>query len=135
MHALIIKKEAAATSEFKAYSELVPMAGDANLELLALQDGAFTLGSPAEEKGRDSAEGPQKKVKIEPFWMSKVEITWRLYSPFYQNGKAHHSDGSLISPKKKDDLATMIFQPTLHYQDIFLNNSFANDPDHPAMDK
>ena len=134
VHLLIAKKDAEAKSELKAYSEVVPKAGDVTLEMLPVQGGEFTLGSPSEEKGRKSAEGPQKKVKIEPFWMSKVEIPWGLYTSFYQNGKARHSDGSLISPKKKDDLATLVCQPTPHYHGMFLNGSFVNDPDHPAMD-
>lgn len=134
VHALIVQKDSEAKPELKAYSEAVPKAKDAELEMLPVQGGEFILGSPASEKGRESAEGPQKKVKIEPFWMSKVEIPWKLYTSFYQNGKARHSDGSLISPKKKDDLATIVCQPTPQYHDMFLNNSFINDPDHPAMD-
>ncbi len=134
VHALIVKKDAAGKSELKAYSEAVPKAKDATLEMLPVQGGEFTLGSPSSEKGRKSAEGPQKKVEIEPFWMSKVEIPWALYTAFYQNGKARNSDGSLITPKKKDDLSTIVCQPTPQYHDMFLNSSFINDPDHPAMD-
>lgn len=134
VHTLITQKDAAAKSELKAYSETMPKVKGAELEMLPVQGGEFMLGSPKSEKGRESAEGPQKKVKIEPFWMSKVEIPWGLYTAFYQNGKARNSDGSLISPSKKDDLATIVCQPTPQYHDMFLNGSFINDSDHPAMD-
>lgn len=134
VHALILQKEAEAKPELKAYSEVIPKADGATLKMLPVQGGEFTLGSPAEEKGRKSAEGPQVKVNIEPFWMSNVEISWGIYTAYYQNGDARNSDGSLISPKKKDDLATLVCQPTPQYHDMFLNSSFANDADHPAMD-
>ena len=134
VHALIAQKDAAGKAELKAYSEVVPKAKGAQLEMLPVQGGELMLGSPSSEKGRKSVEGPQKKVEIEPFWMSQVEIPWALYTAFYQNGKARNSDGSLMSPKKKDDLATIVCQPTPQYHDMFLNNSFINDPDHPAMD-
>ena len=37
------------------------------------------MGSPEDEEGRESGEGPQHKVKIAPFWMSTYEITWDVY--------------------------------------------------------
>lgn len=132
VHALIVAK--GAQPELKSYKEVVPKAKNAELEMLPVQGGEFTLGSPSSEAGRKTDEGPQVKVKIDPFWMSKVEIPWKLYTSFYQNGKPRNSDGSLISPKKKDDLATIVCQPTPQYHDMFLNNSFVNEPDHPAMD-
>ena len=134
VHALIIKTDSAGKAELKPYSEAVPKAKGVALKMLPVQGGEFVIGSPSTEKGRKSAEGPQKKVEMEPFWMSNVEISWAVYTAFYQNGNARNSDGSLISPKKKDDLATVVCQPTPQYHDMFLNSSFVNDPDHPAMD-
>lgn len=138
VHALILKKQAeekSAQGEAPAkYQEEVPLAGKAKLEMLPIPGGEFMLGSAPTEAGRKTNEGPQKKVKIEPFWMSKVEIPWKFYTPYYQNGKARKSDGSLRSPNSKDSLSTIICQPTPQYHDMFLNNSFENNPDFPAMD-
>lgn len=134
IHELVTQKDASGKAELKAYSEVVSQAKDAKLEMLPVQGGEFAFGSPSSEKGRKSAEGPQVKVKIEPFWMSKVEIPWGLYTSFYQNGKPRNKDGSLITPKKKEGLATIVCQPTPQYHDMFLNNSFVNDAEHPAMD-
>lgn len=44
--------------------------------------GEYLMGSPANEKGRKADEGPQRKVKIEPFWMGKTEVTWNEYEVF-----------------------------------------------------
>ena len=50
-----------------------------------LRDGAdsrrasYMMGSPAGEKGRKEDEGPQHPVKVRPFWMGKLEVTWDEY--------------------------------------------------------
>jgi formylglycine-generating enzyme required for sulfatase activity len=134
IHSIILKKENAQKSKLKAYTETVPKAQNATLKMLPVKGGEFMLGSPTSEKGHQPSESPQKKVKIDPFWMSSIEIPWKLYLAFYQNGKPRNSDGSLISTSKKEDLATIVCQPTPQYHDMFLNGSFVNDPDHPAMD-
>ncbi|TGN99873.1 hypothetical protein PN36_32655, partial [Candidatus Thiomargarita nelsonii] len=46
-----------------------------NLEMVYIPGGTFMMGSPENEKGRDSDESPQHKVTIEPFYMSKYLVT------------------------------------------------------------
>ena len=48
-------------------------------DMVAIPGGEFLMGSPASEKGRRPDEGPQHKVKIEPFWMGKTEVIWDIY--------------------------------------------------------
>jgi len=55
---------------------------DVKYDLVAIKGGEFMMGSPASEKGRKEDEGPQHKVKIEPFWMGKYEVIWDLYDLF-----------------------------------------------------
>ena len=44
--------------------------------LVQIPAGRFSMGSPAGEAGRDSAEGPLREVEIsESFWMGKLEVT------------------------------------------------------------
>lgn len=79
--------------------------------MLHVKGGEFMFGSPADEVDegeRKADEGPQKKVKIEPFWMSKHEISWKYYASFYQNGVAREKEGTLMSPTGKEDLATIV---------------------------
>src|SRR5690606_34517821 len=46
------------------------------LELLWVEPGEFTMGSPVDEPQRNKAEGPQTKVKISRgFWLGKTEVT------------------------------------------------------------
>lgn len=136
VYAEVIKKSGAkpVSAELKGYTEIVPKAGGAKFEMLPVKGGEFMMGSPAAETGRKADEGPQRKVRIEPFWMGKVEVTWKLYTPFYQNGKARNKDGSLMKTTGREDLAVLVCQPTPQYHDMFMNNSFANESNHPAMD-
>ena len=88
-----LKKGAA--QEMAPYSELVPLAGDASFDLIPIKGGEFTIGSPDSEADRAADEGPQRKIKIEPFWMAKTETTWALYQSFMENGQSRNKDGSL----------------------------------------
>ena len=46
------------------------------LEMIQIPAGTFTMGSPDNESGRDSSEGPQHEVTIsQPFYLGKYEVT------------------------------------------------------------
>nr|WP_295934670.1 formylglycine-generating enzyme family protein [uncultured Dyadobacter sp.] len=65
-------------SNFKSYTQKI--GGSPQVyDMVAIPGGEFTMGSPAGEKGRRADEGPQHKVKIEPFWMGKHEVVWDIY--------------------------------------------------------
>lgn len=49
----------------------------------AIPGGTFKIGSPENEQSRKPDEGPQKEVKISPFFMSETEVTWDEYLAFY----------------------------------------------------
>ncbi len=51
-------------------------------ELGFVPGGAFELGSPAVEIGRDADEGPARQVRIEPFWMGVHEVTHDEFAIF-----------------------------------------------------
>ncbi|QDK78095.1 formylglycine-generating enzyme family protein [Spirosoma sp. KCTC 42546] len=69
------------STDFKSYTQTVP-GSNQTYALVAIPGGSYMMGSPAAEKGRQSDEGPQHKVQIEPFYMGKYEITWDLYDLF-----------------------------------------------------
>ncbi len=53
---------------------------DIELEMIFVDAGTFTMGSPVEEPLRDKAEGPQTKVRLtHPFWLGKTEVTQAQY--------------------------------------------------------
>ena len=47
-----------------------------SFSMVPIPGGEFMMGSPDSEAHRNEDEGPQHKVKIEPFWMGKTEVTW-----------------------------------------------------------
>lgn len=63
--------------ELQTYSET---AGGADIEMVRIPAGTFTMGSPDSEAGRYPDEGPQHKVSVSSFYMGKYEVTqeqWR----------------------------------------------------------
>lgn len=95
IHEKIAKTPDGDAASMKPYTEKAALAADAVYDMIPIQGGEFTIGSPAAEAGRKEDEGPQRKLKVEPFWMGKVEITWDLYRPFMENGKSRNKNGSL----------------------------------------
>ncbi len=158
IHELVTKKAGSGSSpEMKDYEEVAPRANDAKYKMIALKGGEFVMGSPeGEHENRTDDEGPQKKVKIEPFWIGQTEIPWALYKPFYENGIARNKDGSLLAADKdkevtvrgkqrkkavKDALARgdsgnivdVVSQPTPQYHDMFGSGEHASELNYPAM--
>jgi formylglycine-generating enzyme required for sulfatase activity len=71
-------------SELKAYTEAIP--GTAvTFKMLPIRGGTFTMGSPASEKHRKREEGPQFEVEVEPFYLSRHEVTWGEFEAFSEN--------------------------------------------------
>ncbi|MCY7358901.1 MAG: formylglycine-generating enzyme family protein [Rudanella sp.] len=68
-------------TDHKSYTQLITGSAQ-TYPMMAIPGGEFLMGSPATEKGRSADEGPQHKVKIEPFWMGKFEVTWDIYDLF-----------------------------------------------------
>jgi formylglycine-generating enzyme required for sulfatase activity len=71
--------------KFVAYKGTIPNTV-VSYEMVPIPGGEFTMGTAASEKGRTPDEGPQRKLKVEPFWMGKFEVTWDEYRFFmFQN--------------------------------------------------
>ena len=53
---------------------------DLDIELIWIKPGTFTMGSPADEPGRNKAEGPQSRVTLtHGFWLGRTEVTQSQY--------------------------------------------------------
>jgi formylglycine-generating enzyme required for sulfatase activity len=50
--------------------------------MVPVPGGEFVIGSPVDEADRADDEGPQVRVKIEPYWIGKTEVTWAEYQAF-----------------------------------------------------
>ncbi len=76
-----ISKQASGESEFVAYEESVP-GTDAALQMIPIPAGEFVQGTPDGEVGRNDDEGPQRRVRVDGFWMSAHEVSWDAYRSF-----------------------------------------------------
>src|SRR4249919_2888183 len=65
-------------AEMKPYTQKIANT-EVTFDMVPIRGGEFLMGSPGNEEGRADDEGPQHKVKIEPFWMGKHEVTWEEF--------------------------------------------------------
>ena len=63
------------------YVEKIP-GTDVTFEMIPVPGGEFLMGSPESEADRSKDEGPQVRIKVEPFWIGKCEVTWGEYRSF-----------------------------------------------------
>ena len=80
IHAQLVKNAAAEAAKHQNYRGQVSK--EVGFDMLAIPGGEFVMGSPATEPGHKPNESPQRKVKIDPFWMGKNEVTWNEYEIF-----------------------------------------------------
>ncbi|HUU27226.1 MAG TPA: formylglycine-generating enzyme family protein [archaeon] len=52
------------------------------IEMVYVPGGEFEMGSPENEPGHETDEGPVRKVRVEPFWIGKTEVTWEQYEKY-----------------------------------------------------
>jgi formylglycine-generating enzyme required for sulfatase activity len=84
--------------------------------MVAIPGGHFLMGSPSDEPGRDDDEGPQRRVRIDPFWMSSTEVTWDLYDLYLYTGTRRQPDPRLSADYNPEG-ADAITRPTGPYTD------------------
>ncbi len=114
----IIKKSTVTQErDMRNYQSIVPKNGN-EYRMVAIKGGEFLMGSPAGEKHRNKDEGPQRKVKIEPFWMGKYEVTWELFESFLINGQARNRDGSPEWIPDDASAVDIVSSPTAPYMDL-----------------
>jgi len=130
--------------EMKAYTETVPLADGAVLELIPIPGGSFKIGSPEDAPDHQPDESPQAEVTVAPFWMAKLETTWDLYRPFMENGQARNKDGTLNrdtdmttseAPEVKDGetLIDTVTQPTPPYMPMHFSMGDGYSKEYPAV--
>ncbi|MCA9049185.1 MAG: formylglycine-generating enzyme family protein [Planctomycetaceae bacterium] len=96
--------------------------------------GDFLMGSPDTETGRDAdAEGPQRKVSVEPFWMAQCEVTWAEYKQYmqiYQSFKKFEELGlRKVTDENRIDAITAptpLYEPTFTFE-------YGEDDQQPAV--
>jgi len=77
----------------------VDLGNGVSLDLVWIAPGTFTMGSPENESGRDSDEGPQHKVTISKgFWMGKTEVTQRQYQALMGSNPSYFKNAGQDAP-------------------------------------
>ncbi len=109
--------EAKTDKEMKAYKQAIP-GTEVTFEMLPIPSGEFLLGSPESEAGRQMDEGPQVKVKIEPFWMGKYEVTWNEYDIWSFNLDIQRRKALNLTASEFDPKADAVTRPTKPYTDM-----------------
>lgn len=95
-------------NSFENYKEKIP--GVANeIEMVAIPEGDFMMGSNASETHRNADEGPQRKVSLDKFWMAKFETTWTLYQVFFNKE---------LELKSSENKTLTIARPTQPYVEM-----------------
>ena len=110
-----IRRRIAARSEkeggdrFEPYEEPVP-GTDVSLRMVPVPEGEFTLGTPSSEQGRSDDEEPQRRVRLDAFWMSAHEITWDAFRRFMLREAEVYQD--------PDKVAAAVSSPTPPYVEM-----------------
>lgn len=115
---VIPNADADTAEEMKPYTEIIPGTGGVKIEMVPIPGGVFTMGSSSDSKYHKKDEGPQHRVKVDPFWMSKYEITWNAYEQFMLKLDIKRRKHGLAKPTKLDDEADAVARPTPPYTDM-----------------
>jgi formylglycine-generating enzyme required for sulfatase activity len=113
----ITNAQAKTEAEMKRYAEVI-LNTEVTFDMVPIKGGTFTIGSPPSEKGRNADEGPQREVKVPPFWIGAHEVTWDEYEIYmfaldYQRRKVNK-----IEATDYDKRADAIAHPTKPYTDM-----------------
>jgi formylglycine-generating enzyme required for sulfatase activity len=116
----------AAVAVDKPYTQDIPGLS-VTFDMVPIPAGEFVMGSPATEAKRVDDEGPQRKVKVDAFWMGKHEVLWVEY----QAWKEKHD---IISRREGyvatdlDKVADAISRATPPYTDMSFGMGEDNRP-------
>jgi formylglycine-generating enzyme required for sulfatase activity len=91
---------------FTPYETTIP-GSTVKFSMVPIPAGSFTMGSPASEAQRKSDEGPQKKVRVDAFWMGVREVTYDEFLLFSNDENT-----------SRDSEVDAVTRPTPQYIDL-----------------
>jgi formylglycine-generating enzyme required for sulfatase activity/mono/diheme cytochrome c family protein len=104
-------------SDMRAYTNTIP-GTEVTYAVVPIPAGQFVMGSSMGEKGREANEGPQRTVKISPFWMGQYEITWNEFELFmYADAEKRFRDQIKIDPAR-EKVSDAVARPTKPYVEM-----------------
>ena len=108
---------AATPADMKPYRQQLKDS-DVVFDMVPIPGGDFVMGSPATERHREADEGPQHRVKIEPFWMGKCEVTWNEFDLYRLRRDKKRREAEGREPDPVDMKADGVTRPTTEYMDM-----------------
>jgi len=102
-------------AEMKPYTQRLRHT-EVTFEMLPIPGGEFVMGSPGSEEGRNDDEGPQYRVKVEPFWMGKCEVSWDEYNTWRMNLDIQLRKFAGKEPDTLDEKADAVTRATPEYE-------------------
>lgn len=92
-------RDATAVNEHADFTETIPNT-TVSFNMKAIPGGSFEIGSPPDEQLREPDEGPQKTIRLSPFFMAEIEVSWDEFLAFYvataSEGRSTDTEGSRI---------------------------------------
>ncbi len=111
IHARIVaRQKEAATKPGQKYAVSIPNS-TVGYEMVPIPAGEFTMGAPESDKQAAPDEKPERRVKVDAFWMQAHEVTWDEYRLFMfqtQTGRT----------PTKDALVDAVAGPTRPYVEM-----------------
>ena len=104
-------------AKMKGYTAAIP-GTEVTFDMVPIPGGEFLMGSPQSEADRKDDEGPQVKVKIDPFWMGKYEVTWDEYDIWSFRLDIQRRKLLKLKASDLDGKADAVTRPTAPYTDM-----------------
>lgn len=96
----------------KEFTEILP-GTEVSFQMTFIPSGAFLMGSPEDEDGRQPDEGPRHTVSIDSLWVGTVEVTWDLFDFFLTENKPVFAG----LPDEKRKAVDAVSRPTPAFED------------------
>ncbi len=109
--------DAASEAEMKPYAEVIEHT-ELTIEMVPIKGGEFVMGSPDDEADRGDDEGPQRTVKVAPFWMGKCEVTWEQYDVWNEDVDQRMRKMLSLKETPRDVAVDGVTKPTEPYTDM-----------------
>lgn len=131
--------DAKTEAEMKPYTEKI--AGtDITFDMVPIKSGTFMMGATEDELDEfgvdadeylgvdNAAEGPQREVKVDAFWMGKCEVTWKEYEAWSSRLEKQIRESNGYADTELEKVADGMIRPTPPYTDMTFDMGKENCP-------
>ncbi len=106
---------------------------DVTFLMQPIPGGEYLMGSPDSDPNHQSDETPQRRFRVEPFWMAECEVTWDQYKLFMMLYRSFKEFQSLnLRQVNEHNRLDAITAPTPLYEPDF-TFEYGDDPRQPAV--